>query len=185
MAASKEPTKTDSKVFDVAKPDTDTASKTASQPSHTMITQKPVADDGEAVKPESEKLVAPSISKLKIQPISKMEDIKPTEPEHPSTDESDDELTDENGNSLKEASQDDQDLAEKKEAERQANLDKIAAAKTYYLPINQVVRRRSKRIAVLGAVLIVVLGLAWLDIALDAQLITIPGVEAPTHFFSK
>ena len=38
---------------------------------------------------------------------------------------------------------------------------------------------------VLGVVLAVLLVLAWLDIALDARIISLGGLHAPTHFFSN
>jgi hypothetical protein len=80
---------------------------------------------------------------------------------------------------------DDADVKAQKEQERKAELEKIAESHKYYLPINQIEKRRNKRATLLGAVVILVLGLAWADIALDAGLLTVPGVKAPTHFFSK
>jgi hypothetical protein len=135
--------------------------------------------------------VPPSVSRLKIEPLSKPEDLKPTndeaatdEPE-PSTDNAEADSDDTGDDKPKDVSADKQDVIDSKAAEHQANIEKVALAKTYYLPINQVVRRRSKHVAIGGTVLIVILGLAWADVALDAGLITIPGVKAPTHFFSK
>ncbi len=141
--------------------------------------------------PDTQVVVA---GKLKIQPISNLEDFKPAAKEEPdekeSTDDTSDESDDTYGNTepnahdkLKDASHDEQDVVDSKAAERQANFDKIVNAKTYFLPINQVVRRRSKHVAIAGIVLIVLLGIAWADISLDAGLISIPGIEAPTHFF--
>jgi hypothetical protein len=56
---------------------------------------------------------------------------------------------------------------------------------TYFLPINSVEQRRAKRAIILGTILIIVLGAAWLDVALDANLVQINGWKAPTSFFSN
>lgn len=77
------------------------------------------------------------------------------------------------------------DIIAQKELERAAELQKLADSHKYYLPINQVEKRRNRRAVWLGVFIIVLLGLAWADVALDAGLVTIPGVKAPTHFFSK
>lgn len=195
MAEAKDKT-TDSKVFDVAKPDKPTieSGKPTIVPTRTVITAEPTGDTPDVEQPsggaDKKEVLSPSATKIKIQPISKPEDLKPEKQAEPAPGEEDeDELEDDDNlgsrNKLKNASTDEQDLIDRKAAERQANLDKIAEAKTYYLPINQVVRRRSKHIALAGVLLIIIMGLAWADVALDAGLITIPGVKAPTHFFSK
>ena len=72
-----------------------------------------------------------------------------------------------------------------RKAERDANLQKIVDNKTYFLPINAVEKRKTKRIIVLGIVLSLVLAVAWVDVALDAGLIEIGGVKPVTHFFSN
>lgn len=71
-----------------------------------------------------------------------------------------------------------------KQAEHVAEIQKLVDSKKYFLPINAVERRRSKRFIALGVVLSLILALAWLNIALDAGLIEIPGVKPFTHFFS-
>ena len=71
----------------------------------------------------------------------------------------------------------------KRAAERAANLDELVENHTYYLPINQVEKRRNKRYAILGLFFIIILGIAWLDVSLDSGILTIPGIDAPTHFF--
>ena len=73
--------------------------------------------------------------------------------------------------------------AARKAAEKQLTLDKMANAGTYSLPINAVEKRRVKRFAIVIVLLLVVLGIAWVDLALDAQLIQINGINAPTDFF--
>lgn len=72
-----------------------------------------------------------------------------------------------------------------KEAKRQAAIEQLAESKKYYLPINMVEKRRSKRVVVAGLVLSLLLIVAWGDVALDAGLIHINGVKPVTHFFSN
>lgn len=79
--------------------------------------------------------------------------------------------------------EDEEDL--RKEIERQTELQKIIESKKYFLPINAVSKRRSKRHIIIGALLIIVLALVWADIALDSGMITIHGVKPLTHFFSR
>lgn len=204
MADSKDkttPAAKDSKVFDVAKPGKTTPS-TTSRPiivtNHQLLQDPMVVDEqtstdtpGEPAQPTTGKVLT---GKLKIEPISKPEDLKPAEDPEPeaATDpepDTDDTIEDQDDavgrDTIKKASSDEQELIDKKAAEHQANLDKVALAKTYYLPINQVERRRSKHIAAAGILLIILLGVAWGDVALDAGLVSIPGLKAPTHFFSK
>jgi hypothetical protein len=189
----------DESTVDVTKPDkaSDVAEKPAIVPTRTIVTEGASDEKSETAEVDSattKDLSSPSATRIKIEPISKPEDLKPEANKTPDVqqendaDADDDTADDEEStgrNKLKDASRDEQDLIDRKEAERQANLDKIALAKTYYLPINQVVRRRSKHVAVISMVVIILLGLAWLDVSLDAGLISIPGVKAPTHFFSK
>lgn len=196
-----EPKKQDSKVFDVAKPGK-TAADATSKPiivtKHTLMadpmvnesTEEPKKDDAPA-------LTAPSASKLKIEPLK--HDDEPAAPaasEAPATETTAEtpppavdgipETEEPTGrNQLKDPGVDAEDLAARKAAEREAQLNKIAEAKTYYLPINQVEHRRNKRAVVLGSILVIILGLAWADVALDAGLVSVPGVKAPTHFFSR
>jgi hypothetical protein len=173
---------------------------------HALMTEAPATSDDSGEKkeatdskpeaPATKEAVAPSTSRVKIQPLSKPEDLKPKEDDKPSEekaetsgagDDEDDSGDDSSAgrDKLKDASQEEQELIDKKAAERQANLNKIGLAKTYYLPINQVVRRRSKHVAIAGAAVAILLGLAWLDISMDAGLISVPGVKPPTHFFDK
>lgn len=74
--------------------------------------------------------------------------------------------------------------AEKQAAEHAAAIEKLAESKQYYLPIATAEQRQAKRFIALGIVLIVLLGLAWLDIALDAGLVHLQGVQPLTHFFA-
>ena len=71
------------------------------------------------------------------------------------------------------------------ETKRQAAIDKLTDNKKYYLPINAVEKRRSRRFVILGIILSLLLILAWADIALDSGLIHINGIKPLTHFFSN
>lgn len=75
--------------------------------------------------------------------------------------------------------------AAEREAARKKELEQLAESHKYYLPINQVEKRRNKRWALVGLLVIILLALAWADVALDAGLISIPGVHAVTHFFGS
>jgi hypothetical protein len=75
-------------------------------------------------------------------------------------------------------------VAAKAKQQAEADLQKLADSKQYFLPINSVEQRRTKRFIVLGIVLSLLLAVAWADIALDAGLIHVNGVKAVTHFFS-
>lgn len=85
----------------------------------------------------------------------------------------------------------DQSVAEAEAAEaaeqdkHDAAIQKMVDNKQYFLPINSVEKRRSKRVFVLGAIVSVLLILLWVDIALDASLIEIQGIKPVTHFFSN
>lgn len=65
-----------------------------------------------------------------------------------------------------------------------AEIQKLIDSKTYSLPIKTVEQRRSKRVVILGVFISLVLGLAWLNIALDAGLVQVSGVPH-TNFFDQ
>lgn len=69
--------------------------------------------------------------------------------------------------------------------ERETKIQQTIDSKKYFLPIKTVEQRRSARFVALGIVLAIVLGLAWLDIALDAGLIRIHGLKPLTHLFTS
>lgn len=75
------------------------------------------------------------------------------------------------------------------EAQETAKLteltEKLVESKQYFLPINSAEKRRSKRFVITGVLLSVLLLLAWFNIALDASIIKIDGIEPVTHFFSS
>ncbi len=69
------------------------------------------------------------------------------------------------------------------EAKAQDELDTLVEQKKYFLPINAISLRRSKHVSIFGVLLIILLAVVWLDIAMDAGFITVPGLHALTHLF--
>ncbi|GAC1500101.1 MAG: hypothetical protein NVS1B10_03440 [Candidatus Saccharimonadales bacterium] len=68
---------------------------------------------------------------------------------------------------------------------RQAELDKMLESEQYFLPITSPEQKRSRHRIIIGSLLFVFLTLLWIDIALDAGIIKIGGVDGLTHFFSN
>ncbi len=71
------------------------------------------------------------------------------------------------------------------EEERLKQLDKMIEDGTYFLPVDSVNHKKAQRNSFVGLVLALVIGVVWFMIALDANLIQIDGIEAPTNFFSN
>ncbi|HVS58146.1 MAG TPA: hypothetical protein VHD60_00190 [Candidatus Saccharimonadales bacterium] len=73
----------------------------------------------------------------------------------------------------------------KKQADRQAELEKVIDSQKYALPINTVKKRRITRTLLVSILVIVVLGVASADLAMDAGVLHVNGVKPVTHFFKK
>lgn len=117
------------------------------------------------------------VDKQPAKPVTSPENnLHPSDPEEPPADEA---------QPSKEEAAKQLEAEDSEEAKRQAAIDKLADSKQYYLPINSVEKRRSKRFVLVGVVLSLLLIVAWADIALDAGLIHIGNVKSPTHFFSN
>lgn len=67
-------------------------------------------------------------------------------------------------------------------AKKDASLQSLVESKQYFLPINTVEKRRSKRVVIGGILLSLVLAIVWVDVALDAGLIGSSGLPH-THYF--
>ena len=159
------------------------------------------AAPAETVKPASTAIIVEAAS-ADEKLTAPNDEPKPDQPENPKTDETDDAKPDtakddkptddkpETDTDAEEASPSKEDSAKQeeaeatKQAEHQEAIDKLAAGKQYYLPINTVEKRRSKRFVAIGILLSLLLILAWADIALDAGLIHLSGIKPLTHFFS-
>jgi hypothetical protein len=77
------------------------------------------------------------------------------------------------------------DAEAEEQAKHQAAVDKLTDGKKYYLPIDTIEKKRSRRFVVIGIILSLLLIVAWADIALDAGIIQLGGVKSVTHFFSN
>lgn len=87
--------------------------------------------------------------------------------------------------SKKPSDEKDEAAAEAEAEKREAELQKLVESKKYFLSINSVEKRRTKRVVVVGILLSLLLALAWADIALDAGLVKVDGVKPVTHLFSN
>jgi len=127
--------------------------------------------------PKEEKSIAEAAPKTDDQPAAETDTAASKE----ETDETKDE-----GDAQKapQAAPADLQAEETKRAEHEAAILKLAESKQYYLPINSVEKRHTRRIVLAGLVIAVLLALAWVDIALDAGLIHLSGIQPLTHFFS-
>ncbi|HVC36497.1 MAG TPA: hypothetical protein VNE40_03610 [Candidatus Dormibacteraeota bacterium] len=132
-----------------------------------------VADASEAEKPKDD------------QPKSDPKSI-PAESVPPKADETDDQKEQ---NVKDDPQKSPEELSEAKAAENKAAAEhreavqKLVNSQQYFLPINSVEKRRTKQHIVIGLILAVVLGAAWVDMALDAQLIHLGNLQSLTHFF--
>jgi hypothetical protein len=73
---------------------------------------------------------------------------------------------------------------EEEKTEHTAAIQKLVDNEQYFLPINSVESRKVKRFIALGAALIILLAVAWVDVALDAGLVQLGGLKPVTHFFT-
>lgn len=143
------------------------------------------AAPAETVKPASTSIVVeaasadekPTVPNDEPKPDTAKDD-KPTD-DKPETDTDAEEATPSKEDSAKQ-----EEAEATKQAEHQEAIDKLAAGKQYFLPINTVEKRRSKRFVAIGILLSLLLILAWADVALDAGLIHLSGIKPLTHFFS-
>jgi hypothetical protein len=195
-------------ITDVAHPGTTAPSDT----SKSIITSRPMIKDPMVVeddKPDEDKetLVKKTAETKIIPPEEKAaegtepDDGKAVEPEEPAKPEENDKKSDEADDKAAatepDIEPDDGKTDEKdrkpsksepgdKDAEaKDAKLQQLVDNKKYFLPINAVEHRRSKRVVIGGVVLALLLTVAWADIALDASLIQVNGVKPVTHFFSN
>jgi hypothetical protein len=67
----------------------------------------------------------------------------------------------------------------------EAEVQKLILSKKYFLPIDTVEKKRAERFVAIGILLSLILGLAWLDIALDAGIVHLNSIHPVTHFFSN
>lgn len=109
-------------------------------------------------------------------------DIAPASP--PANENIPDKQSPSSANPAKDAKQQEEAEAAEK-AERDRQVQGLITSRRYELPIKTVEDRQTRRFVLLGTGLAVILIVLWLDIALDAGLIHMGGLHAPTHFFSN
>lgn len=78
-----------------------------------------------------------------------------------------------------------QKAAEAAAKQHEEEEQKLIDSQQYFLPINAVERRKTKRHLLVALLIIVVVAIAWGDLALDAGILHVKGVDAPTHFFKN
>ncbi len=184
-------------IADVAQPGT-TAPSDTSKPiiKHGPMMRDPMVVESAEKKAEADVPMVTKTAELKVEPPA-----SETEPaEEPSAD-NDPEEPAEDGksgqdktgtpdtpakeDSAKNQKKVDPDAEAEAEAAAEAKLEQVIDSKKYFLPINTVEHRKSRRFVILGVILAVVLAVAWADIALDAGIIDLGGVKPVTHFFSN
>jgi len=198
-------------IVDVAKPGK-TAPSVTSKP--VLVTNRPILKDPMMVDEEASTDDAaatapplPSGAKATIKPLEKSEKTEPAkakavaEAEPEATDsndvaevaepkESSEEVPAEanKADAKKDSTQQTAEEIDAEEVEKIAKHDaevtSLIDSKKYFLPINSVEKRKTKRFVVLGAVLSLFLLVAWVDVALDAGLVS-ANTNFHTHFFSS
>lgn len=192
-------------IIDVARPN-ETAPSDTSVP--VIVNNRPIlrdpmmANESQSIdKPATETpKLSPTATKINIQPLGYKEDevvntedkgkesdkveLVPAEEVVPSTqDQSENLISVENQAETK--TEEEKNVIESEEqAKYDADLQELVVSKKYYLPINTVQKRRTKRFVAIGIGVTILLVVIWIDIALDAGLIKIGGLKALTHIFS-
>ncbi|HVW23193.1 MAG TPA: hypothetical protein VHB51_01780 [Candidatus Saccharimonadales bacterium] len=159
-----------------------------------VVTQEGSKPEEDSGTPVSVKTTAPTLKptedKAKAEP--KLESTPKAEPESdpdeiksPATDGSLDDAADDKPRDpeAEAAAEADAEAAEKTKTDE--TVQKLVDSKQYYLPINSVEKRKTKRFIALGVLLAVVLAVAWADVALDAGLVHLGNIKPVTHFFSN
>lgn len=192
-------------IIDVARPN-ETAPSDTSVPvivnNRPLLRDPMMANESQSIdKPATETpKLSPTATKINIQPLGYKEDevvdtedkgkesdkveIVPAEEVAPSTqDQSENIISVENQAETK--TEEEKNVIESEEqAKYDADLQELVVSKKYYLPINTVQKRRTKRFVAIGVGVTILLVVIWIDIALDAGLIKIGGLKALTHIFS-
>jgi hypothetical protein len=188
-------------IADIAHPGT-TAPSDTSKPiiTHRPVMQDPMVVGKQGESPKTEEPIVKRTGELKVEPPKPAEpaESKPSEEKpvpdsvaetetdaRPESDDADTPAPDQpSEDSVKNAKKIDPDAEAAAEAAASAKLQSVIDSKKYFLPINAVEHRKSKRFVILGILLAIVLALAWIDVALDAGIIDLGNVKPVTHFFS-
>jgi hypothetical protein len=140
----------------------------------------PPADEKPAIEPEAPAEPTPAPAP---EPAKEPEPAPAETPVAPNSVETEPES--DKGDKGNEASLEAEEAKAAEAAKHDEAVQKLIDSKQYYLPINAVEQRKSKRFVALGIVLSILLALVWADIAMDAGLIQVSGVKPVTHFFSN
>lgn len=194
-------TKSSSKpIVDVAHPN---KSAPAQNSKSVIVSNRPMLKDPMVVDQEDPEITASDKSQPPAKSVDKVStttreeqtipstkeespSVEPIEPDKPTDVDTKAEDTTKPEESDNDTAQENQlEIDASKEAEHEAAVQKLSESKKYFLPINAVEQRKSKQFVILGIVVSIILALAWVNIALDASLIKIPGVKPVTHLFSN
>ncbi len=186
-AAEKKPAKK------TTKPDVDRPGKSAPSPTSkpVIVSNRPllkdpmVVDDDVALQEETEeKEELAHSSGPKIKPLEPTAE-EPAEGKTPpaETEETADKEDVPAKTETKTKKNDETEAAE--QAKHDAAVQKLIDSGQYVLPINAVEKRKAKHFVLLGVFLAILLALAWGDIAADAGLVHVNGIQPVTHFFSN
>ncbi|HEY5442745.1 MAG TPA: hypothetical protein VIJ68_04360 [Candidatus Saccharimonadales bacterium] len=169
-------------VMDVSHPG---KSAPAANSKSVIVPSRPIMKDPMMVE-EGQPEAAPVKSTEKPKPELQLAPVETAEPDPPPASETD-MAKDEEAPEADQKAKATQaiEAASAEAAKQEAAVEKLADSKQYYLPIDTVEKRRSRRFVGLGMLLSLLLIVAWADIALDAGIIQINGIKPVTHFFSN
>lgn len=137
-------------------------------------------NDGEAAEPASQSPAEDTTKEDSDQALTGSDSKPPVDSASEQDDDGSDDTEQATGEG-KDISKEEEEAA-RKEAEREEELRKLVESRKYYLPIDEVEKRH--RMYAWSTLLVLLLGLLWLDIVLDAGIMKIGDIKAPTHFFS-
>lgn len=170
---------------EAAKPEGESISKTVSRKVEVKPADAPTSAPEVADPKAADKTIAQLAEEAAARDTKKpAPEPKPEESKEPKEDKED---TTESSDVVTPAAEEaaDEEAKLDETAKQDAALNKLVESKQYFLPINAVEKRRTKRVMVLGILLSVILAAVWVDIALDAGIIQLDSVKPVTHFFSN
>lgn len=155
----------------------DDKNKTISQLAEEATKKEQVVDEPEEAKVEDKEDKSDETDKPAIKATLTDEKSEPIVTEDKAEESKEDSTKTEDPKALEEAKED------KELKKRKAEVAKLSESHKYYLPITTVENRNNRRAVVIGVIVSILLILAWINIALDAGLISLGGVKAFTNFF--
>lgn len=153
-------------------PATETDTKAGAQP------EAPINDNADKSE-ATEEPVAKTAPVTDITPVTDQQPATATKPAAPQP-----EVKPETTEAAVPADHDTREAESEVARERAARLEKLVESEEYFLPIETVEQRRSRRVAIFGLLLIIILAAAWYNVALDAGLLPNTYNLPHTTFFS-